>query len=59
MRVKELSRLCDAIYRYGSILFIIENKMNIHHEQHGLEYIGDEIMLNMFLNICIQMKKVY
>jgi hypothetical protein len=41
MRVKGLSRTCDAIYRYGNILFIIEYKMNIHHEQRALEYIGD------------------
>jgi hypothetical protein len=28
-------------YRYGNVLFIIEYKMNIHHEQRALEYIGD------------------
>jgi hypothetical protein len=41
MRVNGKSRACDAIYRYGNLLFIIEYKMNIHHEQHALEYIGD------------------
>jgi hypothetical protein len=41
MRVNGKSRACDAIYRYGNVLFIIEYKMNIHHEQHALEYIGD------------------
>jgi hypothetical protein len=41
MRVNGKSRACDAIYRYGNVLFIIEYKMNIHYEQNALEYIGD------------------
>jgi hypothetical protein len=41
MRVNGKSRACDAIYRYGNVLFIIEYKMNIHHEQNALDYIGD------------------
>jgi retron-type reverse transcriptase len=42
MRVRKIARKCDAIYKYGNILFIIEYKMNIHHKQCALEYIGDQ-----------------
>jgi hypothetical protein len=41
MRVCDEGRRCDAIYIYGNIIFIIEYKMNVHHKQKGLKYIGD------------------
>jgi hypothetical protein len=49
MRVDKVSRKCDAIYIYENVIFIIEYKMNVHHEQHALDYISDRYYVKHLL----------